>query len=104
MMINRILERLDVIRKNVKTDEDLEWNRAVYRCSEIIKEESQNSGWIPCSERLPNAEVDVLACDMYGRLWLANWFDYWGWCDITGENRIAVIAWMPLPEPYKEVE
>lgn len=66
------------------------------------------NGWIPVSERLPEKNKDVIATvkysgfmGMYGR-WLKTAFidDYGEWngeC-IGGE----VIAWMPLPEPYKE--
>ena len=51
-------------------------------------------GWIPVSERLPEEHGEYLVTDKYGRvtsgLWIGNakrWKD--------------VIAWMPLPEPYK---
>ncbi|MCI5731738.1 MAG: DUF551 domain-containing protein [Eubacterium sp.] len=51
----KILERLSNIRRVVKTDEDAEWNRAIYKSTEIVQEvaEEYNGGWIPCSERLP---------------------------------------------------
>jgi hypothetical protein len=65
-------------------------------------------GWIPCSERLPkddsicivtveypNNETDV----DYG------WFDRTGICWYVGiqEFRTSnILAWQPLPEPYKE--
>lgn len=64
--------------------------------------------WIPVSERLPEKNKDVITTvkysgfmGMYGR-WLKTAFidDYGEWngeC-IGGE----VIAWMPLPKPYKE--
>lgn len=63
---------------------------------------------IPVSERLPEKHKDVIAtvkysgfCGMYGR-WLKTAFiddcgEWNGEC-IGGE----VIAWMYLPEPYKE--
>lgn len=66
------------------------------------------NGWIPVSERLPEKHKDVITTvkysgfmGMYGR-WLKtafidNYGEWNGEC-IGGE----VIAWMPLPEPYKE--
>lgn len=66
------------------------------------------NGWIPVSERLPEKNKDVITTvkysgfmGMYG-MWLKTAFidDYGEWngeC-IGGE----VIAWMYLPEPYKE--
>lgn len=66
------------------------------------------NGWIPVSERLPEKHKDVITTvkysgfmGMYGR-WLKTAFidgygEWNGEC-IGGE----VIAWMPLPEPYKE--
>ena len=57
-------------------------------------------GWIPCSERLP---------EVNGRYLCAN--DQWGawrvdinmWVNGHWRNQIEKpIAWMPLPEPYRE--
>lgn len=73
-----------------------------------FEQDEKENGWIPVSERLPEKNKDVIATvkysgfmGMYGR-WLKTAFidDYGEWngeC-IGGE----VIAWMPLPEPYKE--
>ena len=73
-----------------------------------LEQDEKENGWIPVSERLPEKNKDVITTvkysgfmGMYGR-WLKTAFidDYGEWngeC-IGGE----VIAWMPLPEPYKE--
>ena len=60
------------------------------------------SKWIPVSERLPeiNKEVivtDIEVSDTYISYYLGN--NYWQCDNGTYEDRI--IAWMPLPEPYK---
>lgn len=61
--------------------------------------------WIPCGERLPDNEV--LCCDNHGEMMLGYVFA----CDdgktpYSAENEheymYDCVAWMPLPEPYKE--
>lgn len=73
-----------------------------------LEQDEKANGWIPVSERLPEKNKDVITTvkysgfmGMYGR-WLKTAFidgygEWNGEC-IGGE----VIAWMPLPEPYKE--
>ena len=71
--------------------------------------------WIPCSERLPDhPENDdyylvTIQCEHYD-----GWDDYvtgfaeWtkhGWEELSCYiGQIKVVAWMPLPEPYKGCE
>lgn len=68
--------------------------------------------WIPCEERMPMYNVDVLVyrptmgqkiivdtyCGYYGDDIddIDEWYEGWG---ISREH--AVTAWMPLPKPYK---
>ena len=64
----------------------------------------KENGWIPCSEIKPRYSKDVLVCTKTVGITIAciretdycdMWFDRYS-------NRIAdVIAWMPLPAPYK---
>lgn len=72
--------------------------------------------WIPCSERLPGNDNEVLitvwdAEDDYVEVYKGFYqgHEWWTqWChgcskikdEPCGEN--IVIAWMPLPEPYHE--
>lgn len=60
--------------------------------------------WIPCSERLPKKYgQQVLCCNKDGRVfssaltYMHPEYKYW----YFGKHR-SVIAWMPLPEPYRE--
>ena len=69
-----------------------------------VLEEKQGK-WIPVSERLPNLWAIVLVTDEsdnvyeYERRPLdENGNEYNEWCFLGRK----IIAWMPLPEPYKE--
>lgn len=109
----KILEKLASIHRVVKTDEDVEWNRAIYKSTEIVQEvaEEYDNGWIACSERLPEEPeeglTDLDECDEYIAMIenadIPTALNYAGngewYCD--GEF-YKVIAWQPLPEPYKE--
>ena len=87
--------------------------------------------WIPVSERLPKSRTYCLFTvfehdseleattietvygrfDDYGEQRYCSWEDEFGECCIEGEEQLdgdhdeiieKVLAWMPLPEPYKE--
>ena len=73
----------------------------------------QNIGWIPCSERLPVPNeydetgkffkaylVQTKSNTMHTALWDGTYWTIW----TRGIVIDKVIAWMPLPEPYKESE
>ena len=123
----KILERLSNINRVVKTDEDAEWNRAIYKSTEIVQEvaEEYNGGWIPVSERLPEErdwclavfeEVDTgfigipyIAEYLMGNHTIATTEDGWiihNCTDIEHEyaeyyKKLRCVAWQPLPEPYE---
>lgn len=62
--------------------------------------------WIPCSERMPKTDENVLVCTDDGSItdgYLCT--DGYGWFISCGEDYATnnqIVAWMPLPEPYKE--
>lgn len=60
-------------------------------------------GWIACSEKLPELETEVLICTKNRGMTIASLTkpDIF-WEDEEGDKLIGVIAWQPLPEPYKE--
>jgi hypothetical protein len=67
--------------------------------------EQLTNGWIPVSERLPENDKPVLACDKYGNMHHINHIkDYRYPFNISPDNEryYEPIAWQPLPEPYKE--
>ena len=82
---------------------------------EIIKQEAEkyNNGWIPCSERLPEYDEEyikkynndkqyIVICKYSYEPTVAHFSKekIWYYDDFVKFN--DVIAWQPLPEPYKE--
>lgn len=75
----------------------------------VIERNAQQ--WIPCSERLPEKKRKTYwvctdteyQCECR---WTNNRFglgesDNWGWSYFDTPQYTEIIAWMPLPEPYK---
>ena len=94
-----------VINGSQQTDDAVLYDRAIEIVNELAEE--YNNGWIPCEKELPKKdgtylvtvknltgyyimEENVFACSYW-----QNEFIFRGWEDN------AVIAWMPLPQPYK---
>ena len=104
----KILERLSNIHRVVKTDEDAEWNRAIYKSTEIVQEvaEEYNGGWIPCSERLPEESGTYIVNAIENSIihvTFAKWMPRMKKWNLTGcRSYWKVNAWQPLPEPFKE--
>ena len=84
------------------------------RMNRVKIDERLHGEWIPCSERLPEIRFDlnsrtsdtVFVClenlTRHMAFYCAD--DIWRFCE-SGEAKESmwdkVIAWMPLPEPYK---
>lgn len=69
---------------------------------------SAGAEWIPCSERLPKKGEVVLITNGKGNVRCGQYrseYDvrgethYWWW---KGKTIESVLAWMPLPKPYRE--
>lgn len=90
-----------------------------------LEEDEKEDGWIPVSERLSEDEKDCLVTlvKIYGTpetfcgianylkfgdsgYWNENKYGYLEWDKHSdghgGTKAYKVVAWMPLPEPYKE--
>ena len=83
-------------------NEVLNDSETILRILQKFSEEPSAQQWIPCSERLPTEGVNVLVTTPWKQIFIA-WLDYDDGEWITYEvNDKKIIAWMPLPEPYKE--
>ena len=65
-------------------------------------------GWIPCSERMPKRDELVLVTyKTTDRIHLCRYIDdgsenpWWSYIDDCCAWNNVVLAWMPLPKPYK---
>ena len=116
----KILERFDAKKQyfqkfyeaDGKTEEDEYINKATQfafdDAKEIVQEvaEEYNGGWIPCSERLPKyGEVVMCSCSNGGIT--ISCITHRG----VNKSKVvrfgtfgihSVVAWQPLPEPFKE--
>ena len=92
--------------------EELLWCRDII-CSH--KDEMNNDGWIPVEERLPEEGEKCIITDKYGYMRDGIIYDYADskddkpsfhrWDDEYWQCfRPDVIAWHPLPEPYRQKE
>ena len=92
------------------------WTNAYEECADMVDEQPtiNPQKWIPCSEGLPEekAEYYWVCLDSGGQCqcrWTndrfglgANKWSEWGWSIMDKPMYTKIVAWMPLPEPYKE--
>ncbi len=101
--LEKILEEIDENKHIVEI-----FGRGVYfvplEATKQIILKHINDGWIPVEERLPETEQEhVLACRRDGSIDTARYSSYsdrWyvgSMCSVS----LDVIAWRPLPEPYR---
>lgn len=66
---------------------------------------SNNDGWIPCSERLPEDSLNsVIGWDDFRERCCFVQYYKGRWILGNDDDVVNIIAWRPLPEPYKESE
>lgn len=66
--------------------------------------ETKTSDWIPVTERLPEVWKSVLVTSGHLRvrdIRIAFVNENMEWCSIWSSCEPDILAWMPLPEPYK---
>ena len=78
----------------------------IEQLQEDLEQDEKENGWIPVSERLPEASGTYQVTCMDGRIYRSTYAKFqcklkrW---KLTGARSYwKVIAWMPLPKPYKE--
>lgn len=98
---NKLSEAMEKLAEFEEKEKCGEWIDAIELAKIAIALQSQK--WIPCNERMPKGTV--LCCDDRGNMLVgllckgeAGYTAY----DDDGQAMYNCVAWMPLPEPYKE--
>ena len=102
---------VDKIINDLLENDSLQASPSVWHGLHMIKQlpsAQPEPQWIPCSERLPNGQTEVIVscCDDAGDSkynytsfgWMTRDGEYW---IVDNEINYYVNAWMPLPEPWK---
>lgn len=84
--------------------DECDFHFAVIECEEKEQDVEEETRWIPCNERLPEDNTDVIVCFYSGTV---TEMRYWGngiFQGIYEHTTKVIVAWMPLPKPYREGE
>ena len=105
-------ETITEMRDNGGTGTQQDVCKFLANLMEILEKQMQESRWIPVSERLPKEDgkclvtVDEKPFGMPSYTFVCECLYLNGWhlplAKVVGKRR--VVAWMPLPDPYTEVE
>ena len=107
----KILERLEkerriLLENNIKQAIALNFAKGIVQ--EVAAE--YKGGWIPCSERLPEDDSICIVTVEYPNNETVvdyGWFDRKSVCWFVGTQEFRtsnILAWQPLPEPFKECD
>ena len=86
------------------------FNIVAYDMAKMVKNappvEPVRGEWIPCSEKLPEkpdfGEDSYIVQQECVKTPFSAFWDGERWSDLHDGDIKGIIAWMPLPEPYKE--
>lgn len=98
-------------REWAKRIKEVNPNAVVIPCDAEVESAEAAHGWIPCSKRLPENTDEwkaYITCNEAGTISTTYWEDGWN-CSRNPNGEINreyefkdIVAWMPLPDTYKE--
>lgn len=108
--IDKLIERLE---EKAYNHFDLKLSDAIEIVNELAEE--YKGGWIPCSDRLPELTEGTecfkqsKCCLVALKWWDGDITESVAWYNQSGvwnedSKNCKVVAWMPLPAPFKEGE
>lgn len=77
------------------------WSEETVDAIEMWIHALKETQWIPCSERLPENAMNVIAQFSSGTVTELRYAGNGIFEGIYDHSTKVIIAWMPLPEPYK---
>ena len=78
------------------------WSEETVEAIEMGIHALKETQWIPCSEKMPEDNTDVIVCFYSGTV---TEMRYWGngiFQGIYEHTAKTIVSWMPLPKPYME--
>ena len=103
------IAELSVLYERLSNPKDCEdgcysWEDGRYvEAVDIAIKTLEQTRWIPCSERLPKIEENPVLVTSMGLVGM-GWYRNGDWLTSTNLPFFDVVAWMPLPEPYRKDE
>lgn len=106
--MNKVKEMLEALEKELRQKKQYSAADKLLPIIEYVPDICVGK-WIPCSERLPEESDAYLCTTYYGNIMnlpysakhqAFNVFDG----ELEPQHKIDVIAWQPLPAPYREVK
>lgn len=94
-------EWIPITTRPMDTEERLEWSKKLGY--DIANDDGEA---LIYTSQLPDDGQEVLVCGKYGKMWIdqfENDPNYGCWFEENGEMD-GIVAWMPLPKPYREKE
>lgn len=96
MTYREAIETIKVAKAEVEWEYPMDYYDAFDTAIKSLKQTT----WIPVSEKLPMKGRQVLCCNKYGSVFTSELT--WSKGYLMFGQHSNVIAWMPLPEAYKE--